>query len=354
MFLPMLATPAVARSLVVPTGFATVQRAVDAARPGDRIQLLPGTYREQVSIDKSLSIVGAGTHATMIRAPETLVPGEDGKGSIVEIRNGASASISRLAVSGPGAGGCEDSPLEAGIRVVSGGHLDLRSARVIHIRNSPMIACGHSGVGVLIGVIGDLGSGTAVVRDSQISDYATKGILILSAGPATITGNTITGSPRLAADGVDALLSASTVSRNVISGNICPPSDTRCGPDFFNAVQHAAIFAGGHAGTVVSDNVLFGNQVGIYAFGGQVSPDRNQMFDNELSGMVLQDGDYIATSDRIFGGMNGVTVVAITANATGELANVLIAGTSGDDVPMLRVHRKTVSWATATQHPTLA
>src|SRR5919108_5122516 len=39
--------------------FTTIQEAVDAAAPGDRIRVCPGTYDEQISITKpSLRIVG--------------------------------------------------------------------------------------------------------------------------------------------------------------------------------------------------------------------------------------------------------------------------------------------------------
>jgi pectin methylesterase-like acyl-CoA thioesterase len=62
-------------SLVVPNDFPTIQSAVDAAKPGATVTVLAGTYTEQVTITKKLSLVGAGMDATVIRAPATLVPG---------------------------------------------------------------------------------------------------------------------------------------------------------------------------------------------------------------------------------------------------------------------------------------
>ena len=99
---------AAVRRLVVPTALPSIQAAVDAAQSGDEIKVLAGTYREQVSIDKDLSIVGSGAGSTIIRAPGTLAPGEDGNRSIIEIRDGASVEVSRLTVSGPGSGTCEN------------------------------------------------------------------------------------------------------------------------------------------------------------------------------------------------------------------------------------------------------
>ena len=45
--------------LVVPSDYPTIQSAVDAAANGDMIEVRPGTYVEQVSIDKNLELMGS-------------------------------------------------------------------------------------------------------------------------------------------------------------------------------------------------------------------------------------------------------------------------------------------------------
>ncbi|MEP6800189.1 MAG: hypothetical protein ABI890_18680, partial [Lapillicoccus sp.] len=47
--------------------FETVQEAVDAARPGARVTVAAGTYTGGVTIDKDLSLVGAGASTTVLR-----------------------------------------------------------------------------------------------------------------------------------------------------------------------------------------------------------------------------------------------------------------------------------------------
>jgi hypothetical protein len=235
------------RVRVVPTQYRTIQAAVSAAQSGDEVRVLPGTYPEQVTIDKNLRLTGAAPGLTTIRAPQTQQPGEDGGRSIIEIRNGATVGISRLDVSGPNASNCATGPIEAGINVLDGGHLDLGFARVVHIHDTPIARCGHDGVGVLVGNLSDPNSGSAVIHDSVISDYTTKGILVLSSGPDIIIRNIVTGPDQVSSDGIDVLFSQATVSQNVVSNNECRLSDPLCGPDFFNLFQHTGIFAGGPA-----------------------------------------------------------------------------------------------------------
>lgn len=50
----------------VPRDYALIQDAVDRARPGDTIRIDTGTYKESVTVDKSLTITGRGRGVTFI------------------------------------------------------------------------------------------------------------------------------------------------------------------------------------------------------------------------------------------------------------------------------------------------
>lgn len=65
----LAAPPALASDLCVGGGqgcFSTVQAAVDAAQDGDTIRIRPGTFAGGITIGKSVQLVGAAAHATII------------------------------------------------------------------------------------------------------------------------------------------------------------------------------------------------------------------------------------------------------------------------------------------------
>ncbi len=329
-----LAAQAAPTLRLVPTMYPTIQSAVDAANPGDRVLVLPGTYFEQVSIGKDLVLTGTGADSTIVRAPATLVPGGLGSNAIVDIHGGARVAMSRMTVSGPGSGTCADGALRDGIVVWDGAHLDLGFAAVVHIHDTPLEACYHSGHAI---AIGDpfASNATATIRHSEISDYSEVGIIVFNEGSsATIADNVITGagpSTMLLTSGVEFVLGAvGTISRNTISGNACGSPDLGCGPDYFTQYQIAGITAGG-PGTVITGNVLYGNQVGIYAYDG-ADISHNTLFDNQFFGLLLDSGSVSVDHDKISGGVGGVWVVAAFADTTALLTKLKISGTSGEAV----------------------
>jgi hypothetical protein len=348
-FLAIASPPAsaAAKLRVVPTAYPTIQSAVDAAQSGDTIAVRPGTYREQVSIGKNLTVIGSGPGLTTIRAPQTLAGGEDGSTSIVEIHDGASVALSRLAVSGPGSGTCASGALGSGIRVLGGGHLDLSFARVTHLTDTPAAPCGIGGIPIRIGNA-PVGAGSATIRYTQISDYQHAGVVVASAeANATLSHDVITGPEGLSANGVEFVLGATgTVSDSIISGNTCREPDPSCGPDIFNDAQQIGIEALG-APVAITRDVLYGNQIGIYAIG-SANISQAALLNNDLFGAVVQDGAFSLSSDLIAGGVSGVVVLATSANTAAQLDHVRIARTSGTPVQTIECCGFT---ATATRNP---
>ena len=87
-----------ASALVVPTQFPTIQAAINAAKSGNTIKVLPGVYTEQITITKSLVLVGSGVINTVIKAPAVLQPSQilDGRADIIELSNNAKVIMKSL------------------------------------------------------------------------------------------------------------------------------------------------------------------------------------------------------------------------------------------------------------------
>src|SRR5262249_22699970 len=163
--------------------------------------------------------------------------------------------------SGPGSGTCKKGALNAGIRVHTNAHLDFSFGAVRDIHDSPMTECFRSGTGVLVGEVPGPPA-TLDIRHSEITNYQSSGIVVLGFGAtATILYTTVRGrgvAGGVATDGIEFPVgSVGTISHNTVSGNICPPHSTTCGPDWFTQFQHAGILAGGWGpGTVVTNNLV--------------------------------------------------------------------------------------------------
>lgn len=85
----LAAPPAVAGTTIrVPEEYSTIQAAVDAASSGDVIDIAPGTYRETITIDRSVTLRGRAYDPANPRRNTTIVDG--GGSSVITIASGIS------------------------------------------------------------------------------------------------------------------------------------------------------------------------------------------------------------------------------------------------------------------------
>jgi parallel beta-helix repeat protein len=353
--LTLLVTPVadasqLAKTIVVPRDFPTIQAAVEAAASGDTVSVKSGTYTEEVVITKDLDLRGAGAGSTVIKSPATLTPyAFDTRRTpptpftaIVRVAHGAHVRISGLTVSGPLP--CQ---FVFGIVAVQSANLEITDARVSDMQPAPGVCPEPSpfgGRGVQFGltrpILIDGEHGTTAsgrVTDVVVDSYLDVGLAATGpfGGPptqVTFADNVInTGVQTYATEqfGVDVFLNAvARVTGNTISGGVC--TFPGCGPDPINEFQAMGVLVDTGASATIADNHISGSDVGVYQFASAncCTISANTLLDNRFFGIVIQDGDGTTSENTIRGGQVGIGVVAGGADAVGVLHDDHISGTT--------------------------
>ncbi len=117
--LALAAAPLSAGQILVPTDFADLQAAIDAASPGDVIVIDGGTHGP-VTVDKAITLAGVAGNRPFIRTPD---PGDPQLGAAILLAGPGSgtAVISTLDIDGEIAGNIFGSPNDG----IAGGGFDL-------------------------------------------------------------------------------------------------------------------------------------------------------------------------------------------------------------------------------------
>ena len=327
----------------VPADYPTIQGAINAANAGDDIVKSPGTYSEQLSISKSLEIKGSvGT--TIIQAPATLVPDTFGFSNVTDVTNGATVTISKVIISGPGPTNCGS--IEAGIFVSGGATLKITKSTITDIRDNPAGGC-QNGIGILVGRAKLSTTGHAEISDVTVTKYQKGGIVVDGAGSsASVKDNMVSFglSPlNIAANGIQVGRGAqATVSDNKVTGNICSAAPTVCGPDLTNlnlAQATGILLYGSGSGTIVKDNKVSQNDIGIVVVNcgdpfcltppstPSVEIKDNKVSSSGAAGILVQDENYTVSENKVTGpGPIGIAVIGDSLNTVATLVDNEIKG----------------------------
>lgn len=311
-------------------GYNTISLAIAAASPGDTIKVCAGTYSEQLSITKSLTLLGLGTQSnpTTIKpnsvtanaagggafgpssSPEAaiiLVSGTTGVTIVNVVVDGSLASVSITSCAPPSYEGV----------LFSGASGTLVNSVVTNFYQSSTLYYGcqsSAGLAVLVQTPTSEAS-TVSISNNVVTNYQKDGIACNDAGSmCSINGNTV--SPLAAAtsanapNGIQVAYGAvAKVSHNTVTGNECNSVD--CGPNLItqsSAVGILTLQSG--AGTVVTGNTVTGNDVGIASAQDAVKVTGNTVTNNRYVGIYQDDGTYTASYNQISGSPIGVAVVS--------------------------------------------
>src|ERR1700674_2968786 len=208
--------------------FTSIQDAINAADPGSVIRVCPGTYREQLSINKSLSIEGDNGAIVL---PSNMVANTTGSSgtpiaAAILVKDAANVEIEGLIVDTANSGVTECSPDLIGILYQnSSGSIEHNAVRNAKLSVS-LNGC-QSGDAI---VVQSLGSETSKVTidDNSVHDYQKNGITGNESGTeVTITNNVVTGlGPTIGAaqNGIQIGFGGKgRVLRNTVTDNVWSP-----------------------------------------------------------------------------------------------------------------------------------
>lgn len=295
-----------------PFEFSAIQAAIGVAYEGDTIKVWPGTYRENLMVNKSLTLVGAGSDSAVIEAPDVAtmprssctlrdVPFK----AVIQVGNGSShgvtANISGFTIDGrkqyyPPSG--PDGARFTGILYWAADG-SISSNEIINFGDLAQGQENGWGVFVLAGskvtisnnYLSDWGKGAIVVDGDEIEYFWGPTPPLQGDVIATITGNTIIGAGNIdttAQNGIQ-------ISRGA-TGTITMNSIRNIGfsPETYSA---AGILVYASDGVRVIDNDLANTETGVY------------VQDQNTSG---GDNGNLVSANTIHGSKYGVQVLRST------------------------------------------
>jgi hypothetical protein len=262
--------------------FKTIQHAVDTAVAGDTINVHAGTFPEQVSVTKDLTLTGDGAGTTTIQvpaAPTSNIPSPAGTGNgyaLVSLANNATVTMSGFTLNGPWPfpGNCL--PDFNGIAVYGGSTLNLSATTVSNQINSDAASYGcQQGIGIQVGRNSISQVGHAALSNVTVTGYQKNGLTIDGAGTtATVDQSTVTGpgpnttlSLATATNGIQISRGATgSVTNSHITNNVCDEAAGGCTSDPVTGVQSAGILIYNSDGLTIQGNTLTGNDMAIYNY----------------------------------------------------------------------------------------
>ena len=263
-------------------GFATIQSAVNAASSGDRINVCPGTYTEQVVIPagkNSIQLRSVKMWQAVIKAPALMI---DPIKAIVRVNGALNTTILAFTVTGPGGGTCNS--LRYGIRVDSGGSADILGNHIVDIRDDPLSGC-QNGVAILVGRQAELTTGSARIFGNVIERYQKNGPTVSNTGSsAEIAHNRVLGigpTPLIAQNGIQVSSAATaTLQHNFVSGNVYTPQ----------TVVSTGILLFQSGQVVIAHNTITANDVGEYTFeSSPASVSYNHVRTSTFDGLIVDE-----------------------------------------------------------------
>ncbi len=281
--------------------YSSIQAAVNAAKSGDLIRVCAGTYREQVVIDKSLSVEADNG---VIVIPSDVVANATGPSSgdtiaaIIVVENAENVELEGLIVDGSSNGLTECGPRLIGIlyRDASG---SIEHNAVRHVRLSSNLPGCQSGNAIEV-ESSSSGQSTVSITDNSVDGYQKNGITANEPGSnVSITENAVSGlgpTTGAAQNGIQIGFGAQgRITNNAVADNVYSPCESvaTCPANATGILIYQS------DGVRIERNTVASSQVGIFIAANNGTIQANTVFHSVvLDGMALVgNGNSVSTND---------------------------------------------------------
>lgn len=307
----------------------SIQRAVDAASAGDTVNIENGTYVGQVIVTKNLTLAGESQSGVVVQADANLnvafTTSNDKYPVIGAI--GAVVTIQGLTVDGDAQGNAYGDGFLGIAYYNAGGTIE--NVTVEDVENDPF-----NGVQDGVGIYADNEDGMArslTISGDTIFNYQKNGMALFGTDLSlSVTNNIVTGAgatTQIAQNGIEVGEGATgTISGNTVSGN--EYSGVGSGADQFTDTQSTGLLLFDTSGLVVENNIIDGNDIGIYnnTDGALISDNTlGSTVANRYVGIMEDQGSSTISGNSINGGDLGIDVVTFDGE-TGEASAAIVEG----------------------------
>ncbi len=306
-------------------GFNSIQSAINSAGASDTIKVCSGTYAEQLTITKSVSLKSAGT--PLITLPATPVDSTSACGAAlaaashtaqdgIDLCGTVTATISGLAIEAAWpAGTCDDDLY--GIYVGGGANLALSNSRILAAGAKPINGC-QGGIGIEVGTgrTTPKETGTATLTNDLVEGFQKNGINVISSGSkATLKKVTVKGAGPtsvIAQNGIEIGEGAeATVSKSSSSDLIYSPQ---------TVVATGMLVFGSSVGPKVTNSTFESDDIGLYyAESGTatLSVSGSKFLGDTFDGVYFEEGNVALSKDTFDGGEDGIGMYQNSGETTG-------------------------------------
>ncbi len=281
--------------------YTSIQSAVNAAKPGDVIRVCAGTYREQVVIDKSLSLEADNG---VIVIPSDVVANATGPSSadviaaIIVVENAENVELEGFIVDGSNNGLTACGPRLIGILYQdASGSIEHNAVR--HVRLSSNLPGCQSGNAIEV-ESSSSGQSTVSIMDNSVDGYQKNGITANEPGSnVSINENAVSGlgpTTGAAQNGIQIGFGAQgRITNNAVADNVYSPCESVA-----NCPANATGILVYQSDRVrVERNTVASSQVGIFIAANKGTIAGNTVFHSvALDGIALVgNGNSVSTND---------------------------------------------------------